>query len=83
MKKGKTPYVLIPCTIDPEIESTFKVTFEADAPVTAQLISKEQEWTNSILVPFSLLALILGAFEDLFYFQISKLMKVEKCLIMY
>lgn len=53
LKKGMKPYVLIPATLDPNEESTFKVKIVSDAPLTAQLISKEQEWTNSILGEWS------------------------------
>eukprot|EP01128_Nolandella_sp_AFSM9_P008629 TRINITY_DN5316_c0_g1_i1.p1 TRINITY_DN5316_c0_g1~~TRINITY_DN5316_c0_g1_i1.p1 ORF type:complete len:1053 (+),score=344.21 TRINITY_DN5316_c0_g1_i1:69-3161(+) len=48
LKKGRYPYVLIPCTYDPGEETKFHVSFEASAEVTARLISSEQEWPKSI-----------------------------------
>eukprot|EP01126_Amoeba_proteus_P053690 TRINITY_DN6558_c0_g2_i11.p1 TRINITY_DN6558_c0_g2~~TRINITY_DN6558_c0_g2_i11.p1 ORF type:complete len:728 (+),score=187.37 TRINITY_DN6558_c0_g2_i11:86-2269(+) len=50
IKKSRNPYIIIPCTLDPENELSFSVTIESDAPITAQLISKEQEWPQPTIL---------------------------------
>jgi len=39
LKKGKNPYVLIPCTLDPEAESTFKARLGQFFPVISVYLS--------------------------------------------
>lgn len=55
IKKSRNPYIIVPCTLDPENELSFSVTFSADAPITAQLISKEQEWPQPTILVSSAL----------------------------